>query len=384
MAGGSIDYVLNLKADGTAATGEIGGLRDSVGGLDGKLKGLGVAGLAAGVLAAVDNVATLQNEIGNTANLLDLSAEDASRLTGALAKVGVEAEDVAVFALDIAAGFQDSDEILERLGVTAGEVATPLDAVKVAIDNWDLLTPVERIELFGEEAALQLGKLATDGRTATDILNDIPEARVYTQKQLDQSAEYVTNMQDAKLAAEGIVNVLAENVIPLLTTAAGVAGTVGGAIEKWSDESENVESFMGNFIEQLEGAGQAALNIFDREYQQNAQDRILNVAKSVTGLGEVIDLAAAARDVDINSDTPENRAEAERIQGLIDYVSRDRTMRIYGTYVPPTAFGPGPDGGPVINPTTTNVTMNYGRAITPSQFADAAAAYSFSNGGNPI
>ena len=381
MAGGSIDYVLNLKADGTAATGEIDGLQGSVGGLDSKLKGLGVAGLAAGVLVAVDNVATLQNEIGNTANLLDLSAEDASRLTGALAKVGVEAEDVAVFALDIAAGFEDSDEILERLGVTAGDVATPLDAVKVAIDNWDLLTPVERIELFGEEAALALGKLATGGQTATDILNDIPEARVYTQEQIDQSAEYVANMRDAKLAAEGIVNVLAENVIPLLSTASGVAATVGEAIEGWSDESENVDSFMGNFIEQLQGAGKAAANIFDREYQQNAQDRILNVRKDVVDLGNVIDDAAAARDVDINSDTAENRAEAERIAGLIDYVSRDRNMRIYGTYVPPTAFGPGPDGGPVINQT---VNMNYGRAITPSQFADAAAAYSFSNGGNPI
>ena len=377
MAGGTIDYVLNLKADGTAATGEIGGLQSKVGGLDGALKGLGVAGLAAGVLAAVDQVANLQAEIGLTAGLLDLSAEDASRLTGALAKVGVEASDVAVFALDIAAGFEGNIEILDRLGIKAGDIETPLDAVKLAIDKWDLLTPVERIELFGEEAAIALGKLASGGETAIEILNDIPEARVYTQEQLDLSAEYVQNMQDAQLAAQGIVNVLAENVIPLLSSAAEGAALVGETIEEWSNDSEDVDAFFGNFLDQLGGLKNAFLRLFDRDAQQELQDNILNVRKDVVDLSGVLDVAARDRDTDIEvsavGTTLANRN--------IDYAARNRNVPLTVRWNIPAIPGAG-DRDP--RPSTTNVTLNYGRAVTPSQFAAAARAWSFSNGGNPV
>ena len=379
MAGGSIDYVLNLKADGTAATGEIGGLKGAVGGLDSKLKGLGMAGLVAGTLAAVDNVANLQNEIANTANLLDISAEDASRLTAALQKVGVPAEDVAVFALDIAAGFQGSEEILERLGLKAEEVKDPMDAVKLAIDNWDLLTPVERIELFGESAALQLGKLADGGLTATQILNDIPEARVYTEEQLEQSAEYVRNMQDAKLAAQGIVNVLAESVIPLLSDAAGVAAAVGETIEDWSDSSEDVDSWFSNLFGQLGGAKDAFLRLFDREAQQDLQDRILGVDQTVGLLNQSLDLTAADRETQITA-----KAETRQANKFLDSAARDREARIFGKYIPDPRYGSGQPGGSGYQPFNQTVNVNYGRAITPSQFADAAAAYSFSNGGTPI
>ena len=53
MAGGKIDYVLNLKADGTAATGEIDGLKGAVGGLDAKLGAVAPAALVAGIGAAI-------------------------------------------------------------------------------------------------------------------------------------------------------------------------------------------------------------------------------------------------------------------------------------------------------------------------------------------
>jgi hypothetical protein len=377
MAGGTIDYVLNLNADASAATGTIGELKQGVGGIQSAIGGLAIAGIATGVLAAVDATATLQTQVGTTAELLDLSVEDTSRLTAALGLAGIEADEVATFALDIASGIEGSDVAMEAFGLEAGEALTPLEAITLAYDNWNLLTPTERIQTYGEEANRILGKLIEDGETFSGVMSDIPDAQVFDAEQVAAAEAYKDAMAEANAAYASIVVILSEQLIPLMTTAADAAGVVGEKIAEWSDDSENVDAWFGNLTGQIGQAGQAFLGMFDREKQQEIQDNLLGVQEEVKRVGYGLD-DVADKDYEANIDVISN-AEIESL--FIDAVAdKPRTAYID---VRPTGlrFAAGAIAGVANSTPQQTINFNYGRAITPAQFAAAGRDYQFSNGG---
>jgi hypothetical protein len=126
-----------------------------------------------------------------------------------------------------------------------------------------------------------------------------------------------------------------------------------GALSDWKKELEVEDQ-----AERLEAAMTAAFGGTKKEVR-TAKDEAIRFLESIEDL-------PAETILDVKADFDEGSlAEA---YSALDAIRREAGLPIpLGRYVPPTAYGPGPDGGPAFysSPAATNLTVNMPRSATP-------------------
>jgi methyl-accepting chemotaxis protein len=259
MASRALNYLIGIDANGTPAIGELNKVERAVEGIDdsiddiaepGRLDGFkgafadaagslgamagpaSVGALAAGIFKIASDASELAVSAGQTAEALGLSAEDASALNAAFTDAGYDAAALVGLAFSITEGLQDSPEILDRLGLKAEEVVDPIDAIRAGIDNWDLLTPIERAKLFGEEGVLAISKMVGEGESLEDIIEGIDSTRIFSDEDIARGKEYEAAVAEIKGAWEGVVIELSGSVVPALTEILSVSATIVETLNK--------------------------------------------------------------------------------------------------------------------------------------------------------
>ena len=226
-----LDTFINIKVDGTAAVRDLGQVEKAAKGVDDELDNVGdqgrlgglsagletvkgkmqaiagpavVGAVVAGVGAAIDKTIELGIAASTVSTALDVSVEEASRLNAAFGDVGIEANDIVDIALQIQGGLEDNADLTERLGVNMADIASPVDAVRVGIDNWDFLSATERATLFGEEGVRQISRMVAEGQTFDQILAGVSDIRIISEQDAARAREMAASMAELKGFVEGV------------------------------------------------------------------------------------------------------------------------------------------------------------------------------------
>jgi hypothetical protein len=282
---------MTIDANGRPAIAELGNVERAVGDVDdevtdlgsaskwdgmksslsdvtdqlGPLKGAaGFAGVGAAVLGVATQAAELATEVETVATALDLDVDAASRLRAAFADVGLDAAGVVGFTLSISDQLQNNVDLADKLGVNIQTVAdNPIEAVRAGIDNWDLLTPTERAQLFGEEGVLAISKMIDEGSTLTDILEGVDDTRVFTQEQLDRAKEFNEATADLKGAWEGIVISLSDSFIPLLAESGGLVADLVNQLNGFEVGGKNKLSIFSSWPDVFRAADEQFAKVYN-------------------------------------------------------------------------------------------------------------------------
>ena len=211
-----LDTFINIKVDGTAAVRDLGQVEKAAKGVDDELDNVGdqgrlgglsagletakgklqaiagpavVGAVVAGVGAAIDKTIELGIAASTVSTALDVSVEEASRLNAAFGDVGIEGNDLVDIALQIQGALETNTALTERLGVDMADVATPVDAIRIGIDNWDFLSATERASLFGEEGVRQISRMVAEGQTFDQILAGVSDIRIISEQDAARARE---------------------------------------------------------------------------------------------------------------------------------------------------------------------------------------------------
>jgi hypothetical protein len=382
-------YVITIDANGTPASQEIGKLRDSVDRVDdalddvnsptkldnlkgsfsavgGQLSGLigplGLAGVATGIFKIADQAAQLAIDAGITASALNTSVEEASLLNAALGDVGIEANDVVALALQVGEQLSTNEELAARFGLKVGEQLEPIDALRLAIDSWDLLTPTERVQIFGEEGVLQIARITGEGQKLDDILAGIDTDRILTAEQVERAEAYKDSMAEIRASYEEIIIALGDSIIPQLTQVVGLMadavnfanglkveingvdlGFLSGWVDLWDAFIENNKEILREF------------GILTPELESTFQGVEVSASRTTTQL----ELA---------------EAKARGLGRALGEIPTDITTTIRlkqsGVYAPPTYPGA----------QTNNITVNLARTASVRDVDAAIARWASVNG----
>jgi len=226
-----LDTFINIKVDGTAAVSELGQVEKAAKGVDdelddvtdrGRLGGMAsgleavkgkmqaiagpavVGAVVAGVGKAVERTIELGIQADTVATALNVTTEEASRLNAAFGDVGIEGNDLVDIALQIQGALEDNADLTERLGVNMADIGTPVDAIRVGIDNWDFLSATERASLFGEEGVRQISRMVAEGKTFDEILAGVSDIRIISQADARRAREMAASMAEMKGYIEGL------------------------------------------------------------------------------------------------------------------------------------------------------------------------------------
>lgn len=223
----------SMESIGDAASGIPGPLGDVAGLMTGPAGiAAGAAAIGAALWGAAKAAIAVGEEAQTTAFALNATVEEASRLNVAMGQFGVEANDAVDIALQVTGALADSTEIAEKLGFEAGEVIAPMDGVKASIDSWDLLTPVERMKIFGEEGVRQVAKLQRDGRSLSDIMAGLSDFQVIDAREAAKLEKTDAKMRELAATAEGVKTEVGVGVVGSLNDTQNVMEQIG---DLWPD-----------------------------------------------------------------------------------------------------------------------------------------------------
>jgi len=227
-------YVMQIDANGSPAVSELGrvesavadvdegvaGIGETAGGLEGQFGGIsdelgniaggvGIGAVAAGLKNVLDQAAQVADEAIVLSEFMGISAEDAQKLNIAFGEIGLEADEVLALMDTVVQRLEESPELADELGVALGPdgVLDPMEAISAAIRGWedDILTPTQKIELFGEEGVRQIGLMIASGKSLEEILDGINPAEIYTEEELARAREYQELMADIERIWQAIV-----------------------------------------------------------------------------------------------------------------------------------------------------------------------------------
>jgi len=252
-AAGELQRVEDAAKDTDEAVEDIGaggmpGLQAGLDGAIGKLGALagpaGVGALVGGLISAGDKAADLAIEAGTVASTLDISVEEASRLTAAFGDVEIEANDLVDIALQVTGALEDSPALAQALGLEIGKAIEPVDALEAGIDNWNFLDATTRAQLFGEEGVRQLGRLAAEGESLEDILAGIDDTRIVDDQAVEDALEYKAAMAEIAGAWDSVAIYIGQSVVPLMTDVLGLAVAIKDALQfedvlPWQESLDN-------------------------------------------------------------------------------------------------------------------------------------------------
>lgn len=302
------------KLDGLKAG--VGGLVDSLGVAAGPA---GAAGVAAALGAAAVSAANAAEESAVVETTLETTAEDASRLIAVFEDVGIEANDLIDIGLSVNDGLQDSEELAARLGVRLGEDLSPAEALKAAIDSWDLLTPTERAQLFGEEGVRQVGKIAASGEELDDLLSGVSELRIYTDEEQQAAIDFNRTVAELKGVVQGLVNQVGGDLVDAFNDVNDVVEKVGGVLGDLIPDT-------GEAAEETSGLRKAWDEVYAAaEFTINPYKAILNLTGDIneaTGgelvgtIGDLGDAYAEAGDKGVQSFDDVESAYDELMNGI--------------------------------------------------------------------
>ena len=220
--GGQGDEKMSLLASGTDALA--GKMRDLAG-------PAAVGAVVTGMVAAVEKTIELGVQADTIATALDITTEEASRLAAAFGDVGIEANDIVDIGLQIQGGLEDNTDLTDRLGVVMDDLKSPVDAIRVGIDNWDLLTPTERATLFGEEGVRQISRMVAEGQTLDEILAGVSDIRVISEDDAERARKMAASMAELKGLVEGITLTVGGNLLEAFENVQAVADLLPGDLE---------------------------------------------------------------------------------------------------------------------------------------------------------
>ncbi len=210
------DGAIDDLGDPSKLDGLKGGIDGAIGQL-GKMAGpAGIGAVVAGLGIAVQKTIDIAEETEQIEQLLELDAEAAGRLRAVFEDVGLEVEDVTAISLDTLEALEDNADMAKRLGINADEALTPMDAIRAAVDGWDLLTPTERIQTFGEEGSIQLSKLRAQGKDLDDLLAGIEDGRLIGDEAQAEALELKASIAEIKGLWDAIVITIGTEIIPLI------------------------------------------------------------------------------------------------------------------------------------------------------------------------
>jgi hypothetical protein len=263
---------IKITADTRSAERDIKSLDSALQSLDRVSKGAGIAfagivAAAAGVAVAFKSVTTQIGDLGDLADVLDLSAQSLLNLQRSAQLAGIDAGELNQSIMRLRGNIGDAlvkgtgpaKEALDRLGLSARELSTiPADQqiAKVTAALREVQNPAERaalaIDTLGKqgprllavadaaarlkEQAEAMGLALSDVETANlrqagDAMDELSFiARDTLAKAMAQIAPYVIalveNLKDAIIEAGGIGNIITNSVIPALRIAAQAAGAL--------------------------------------------------------------------------------------------------------------------------------------------------------------
>jgi hypothetical protein len=249
-------FILVIDADGKPARQEISKLTDSVkeadnetkafgkgGQLDGLISDLGdvdvsakgivgslagpggagaaALGLAGGLVVAAKAATDAAIEVDVLGTALNTDVETASRLATVFERVGIETNDIADIGLQISGALSDDVELAQKLGLTLGQAADPVTALKAGIDNWDFIDATTRASLFGEEGVRQISAIIAEGGNLTDLLNDVDDANVISEQDVLEARELNNEIKSLEEEFKGLALTVGQEVIPFVVDLAG-------------------------------------------------------------------------------------------------------------------------------------------------------------------
>lgn len=210
---------------------------------------MGAAGLAAvgGALAgfavtAVRAFSDLATEVENFRRVAGGTAEDASRLVAVADDVGVSAETLSNGVFQLAKRLESAGDKLATFGVGAARTANGnVDMIETLLRVGDAYKathdPAQRATLltaaFGKQGTALIPILERD-RTAIEAMFAGAEAtgQILTDADLLQAREYRETMDDLADAFRGLAIEGGKALVPFLSDAAKLVGTVTGLIGK--------------------------------------------------------------------------------------------------------------------------------------------------------
>ena len=299
---------------------------------------LGVGAVIGGLNKALSDAADISAEASILAGFLNISVEEASGLQAVFSDFGLDREGFLGAMEQFVTKLAETPELADELGVALGPdgVLDPVEAIKAAIDKWDLLTPTEKVELFGEEGVRSVERIIASGKDLETLIEDLPEARIITPEEQQRIENYTDAVRDLKALYEQIVIVIAQDLGPAigaltspLDTAKGIVSDVADGITDWGVEADR--SF------------NPILNVFD--LFADAKEEVEDLGDEINGL------VSSTKVVPVEVEV--------------------RTNWVNG--LPPGFSFPA-------RPTTNNVTINLGRAATAADVAAASGRYLHQNG----
>ena len=230
--GKSFDDIADSASALPGPLGDIGSALSGPGGA------VAAAGLLVGALgkAAQEAMVTGQ-EAQTTAAALNSTVEEASRLNEAFGQFGIEANDAVDIALQITGALDANVETAEKLGFAVGEAIDPIEGVKAAIDNWDLLTPIERMELFGEEGVRQIAKMQADGRSLSDIMDSISDGQLIDTAEAARLEELASKTRELTALWDGIKTEIGVSTVEGLTDVKALLEDIGSLFPEGMSEA---------------------------------------------------------------------------------------------------------------------------------------------------
>lgn len=232
---------VKVKADTSDARRGLDGLTSALDGVGGKAgevsgilsglatKGGGFGAVAAGITGAVAGInqlaatqANLALEAQTYADLVGTSVENASRLLVVTKNVGVEANDLSDITLQMTQAFQDSPELAKELGINLGDGKDGAERLLQVLQkmNDPLLSNEAKARIFGrllgEEGVRQGQTLITKVGDIGKAIEDIPDALVITDEDVEAARRYQATMRELQTVIKSIAADLGNDAIPLI------------------------------------------------------------------------------------------------------------------------------------------------------------------------
>ena len=277
---------------GNAIPGPAGEISDVISDLSGG--GIaGAAGAVAGIGAAFVYAATEAVEAAKQAETiaaaLDTSVEDASRMGLAFEQIGEDADVVVELALTVGEALEDDAELAEQLGINLEESSGPAEQLGRAINNWDLLTPTQRIKVFGEEGVLQISRLIRQGKSWEEILASFSDGQVIDDAEAARARELEATIQDLKGVWDSIVLTVGQEVVDAVNGVTGAVELLGGALDAvvgpWTDLLGGIDSdVLSTFFV---GGAEAAVTLKDKITGELTPGIVDFGDKSAAAMGEL-------------------------------------------------------------------------------------------------
>ena len=223
---------------GNSIPGPAGEIADVVGDLSGGDLAAGAAAIGAVGLALADmgrDALAAAESAQKIAIALETDVESASRLGAAFEDAAIEADEMIDIALTTVDALEAEADLAAKIGVNLAEGVSPAEQLEAAVAAWDLLTPTERMKLFGEEGNRQIAGLIERFGSLEAAQEQVSDARVINDEDVRQADELRRTISELADLWDSISLTIGQKVVTAVNDVKSVVDAVTDSVTYWAD-----------------------------------------------------------------------------------------------------------------------------------------------------